>query len=130
MKILVVGLNHKSAPVAVREKLAFDSEEITAALGKLKDRFEQAEFVLLSTCNRVELYCACQSAETAMSKRLAEFLAQFNKIDLADFEDFLYVHEDADAVSHLLMVASSLDSMVVGESQINAQVKDHRLFAR
>ena len=124
MKILVVGLNHKSAPVAVREKLAFDPEEITAALGKLKDKFEDAEFVLLSTCNRVEFYCACQSSEVAMSKRLAEFLAQFNKVDLADFEDFLYVYEDADAVSHLLMVASSLDSMVVGEAEILGQAKE------
>ena len=124
MKILVLGLNHKSAPVAVREKLAFDSDEIIAALGKLKAQFEQAEFVLLSTCNRVEFYCACQSSEAAMSKRLAEFLAQFNKVDLADFEDFLYVYEDADAVSHLLMVASSLDSMVVGEAEILGQVKE------
>ncbi|MHC4531681.1 MAG: glutamyl-tRNA reductase, partial [Planctomycetota bacterium] len=124
MKILVVGLSHKSAPVAVRERLAFDSDEIIAALGKLKAQFEQSEFVLLSTCNRVELYCACQLAETAMSKQLAEFLAQFNKVDLADFEDFLYVHEDADAVSHLLMVASSLDSMVVGEAEILGQVKE------
>jgi glutamyl-tRNA reductase len=129
MKILVVGLNHKSAPVAVREKLAFDSEELTAALGKLKDKFEQAEFVLLSTCNRVELYCACQSSDLAMSKRLAEFLAQFNKVDLADFEDFLYVYEDADAVSHLLMVASSIDSMVVGEAEILGQVKENYRLA-
>ena len=129
MKILVIGLNHKSASVAVREKLAFDSEEIAAALGELKNKFEQSEFVLLSTCNRVELYCACPSSGAAMSKQLSEFLAQFNKVDLSDFEQFLYVYRDADAVSHLLMVASSLDSMVVGEAEILGQVKENYRLA-
>ena len=75
MKIVVLGLNHKTAPVEIREKLAFDTAETSKALFELKKRFSQAEFVLISTCNRVELYCAgkhCQGANTA---KLAEFLS-------------------------------------------------------
>ena len=124
MKILVLGLNHKTAPVEIREKLAFDTDETSRALCELKKRFAQAEFVLISTCNRVELYCAgkhCQGADTA---KFAEFLAEFHNIELDKFRQFLYTYEDEDAVRHLLMVASSLDSLVVGEAQIIGQVKD------
>ena len=124
MKIVVLGLNHKTAPVEIREKLAFDSTETNQALFELKKRFSQAEFVLLSTCNRVELYCAgkhCQGADTA---KLAEFLSEFHGIELDKFRQFLYAYEDEDAVRHLLTVASSLDSLVVGEAQIIRQVKE------
>jgi glutamyl-tRNA reductase len=124
MKILVLGLNHKTAPLEIREKLAFDTAETSRALCELKKRFGQAEFVLISTCNRVELYCAgkhCQGADTA---KLAEFLSEFHNIELDKFRQFLYTYEDEDAVRHLLTVASSLDSLVVGEAQIIGQVKD------
>jgi glutamyl-tRNA reductase len=124
MKILVLGLNHKTAPLEIREKLAFDTAETSRALCELKKRFGQAEFVLISTCNRVELYCAgkhCQGADTA---KLAEFLSEFHNVELDKFRQFLYTYEDEDAVRHLLMVASSLDSLVVGEAQIIGQVKD------
>ena len=124
MKIVVLGLNHKTAPLEIREKLAFDTAETSRALCELKKRFGQAEFVLISTCNRVELYCAgkhCQGADTA---KLAEFLAEFHNIELDKFRQFLYAYEDEEAVRHLLMVASSLDSLVVGEAQIIGQVKD------
>jgi glutamyl-tRNA reductase len=123
MKIFVVGLNHRSAPLDIREKLAFDTTETIRALRQLKNSFPEAEFVLLSTCNRVELYCAAKvSREAALD--LAGFLAESRKVALDDFREFLYVHEDESAVWHLLAVASSLDSMVVGESQIIAQVKE------
>ena len=124
MKIVVLGLNHKTAPVEIREKLAFDTAETSRALCELKKRFDQAEFILVSTCNRVELYCAgkhCQGADTA---KLAEFLSEFHNIELDKFRQFLYAYEDEDAVRHLLTVASSLDSLVVGEAQIIGQVKD------
>ena len=124
MKIVVLGLNHKTAPLEIREKLAFDTTETSRALCELKKRFGQAEFVLISTCNRVELYCAgklCQGADTA---KLAEFLSEFHNIELDKFRQFLYAYEDEEAVRHLLMVASSLDSLVVGEAQIIGQVKD------
>ncbi len=124
MKIVVTGLNHKSAPIDIREKLAFDSAKAMTALKKLKNRFPASEFVLLSTCNRVELYCAGESSEGADADNLAEFFSEFHDVPLADFQDFLYVHDGTDTVRHLLTVASSLDSMVVGESQIIAQVKE------
>ena len=124
MKIVVLGLNHKTAPVEIREKLAFDAAETSRALCKLKKRFGQTEYVLISTCNRVELYCAgkhCQGADTA---ELAEFFAEFHNIELDKFRQYLYAYENEEAVRHLLMVASSLDSLVVGEAQIIGQVKD------
>jgi len=124
MKIVVVGLNHKSAPVDIRERLAFDSARTLQALRQLKDRFHRAEFVLLSTCNRVELYCAGERTGGPTFEDLAKFLAEFHDVGLEDFQDFLYVHNDEDSVRHLLTVASSLDSMVVGEAQIIGQVKE------
>ncbi|MHC4330051.1 MAG: glutamyl-tRNA reductase [Planctomycetota bacterium] len=124
MKIVVLGLNHKTAPVEIREKLAFDTAETSRALCELKKRFARAEFVLISTCNRVELYCAGKHCQGADPDRLAGFLSEFHGIELDKFREFLYVHEDEDAVRHLLTVASSLDSLVVGEAQIIGQVKD------
>jgi glutamyl-tRNA reductase len=124
MKILVVGLNHKSASISVREKLAFNSEQTIRALRELKTRFYNCEFVLISTCNRVELYCAGKTGNGVDAATIADFFAEFQNIPLNDFRDFLYVHENEEAVRHLLTVASSLDSMVVGEGQILGQVKE------
>ena len=124
MKILVVGLNHKTAPVDIREKLAFDATGTVRALRQLKGAFREAEFVLLSTCNRVELYSAGNRGQGPNSDDLAKFLSDFHNLPLKDFQDFLYVYSDEESVSHLLTVASSLDSMVVGEAQIIGQVKE------
>ncbi len=125
MKIIAAGLNHKTAPAAIREKLAFDATKTMSALRQLKNRFRQpAEFVLLSTCNRVELYSAASTDSGVTHKRLTEFLSEFHGIEPDDFRDFLYIYDDEDAVRHMLTVASSLDSMVVGEGQILGQVKE------
>lgn len=124
MKIIVVGINHKSAPIAVREKLAFDAAKTIEALTQLKNKFPEAEFVLLSTCNRVELYCAGKRTGGVDPEALTQFLSDFHNAPLEDFQNFLYVHNDADSVRHLLTVVSSLDSMVVGEAQIIGQVKE------
>ncbi len=124
MKIVVLGLNHKTAPVDIREKLAFDAVETTRALCELKRRFCQAEFVLISTCNRVELYCADKRAGGVDADDLAELISEFHNVKLEKFQEFLYTYGDEDAVRHLLAVASSLDSMVVGEAQIIGQVKE------
>ncbi|MBN2270679.1 MAG: glutamyl-tRNA reductase [Sedimentisphaerales bacterium] len=121
MKIVVLGLNHKTAPVEIRQKLAFDAAETTRALSELKSRFPNAEFTLLSTCNRVELYSAGEGVGPA---DLTEFISEFRNAKIEKFREFLYAYEDADAVRHLLAVASSLDSMVVGEVQIIGQVKE------
>jgi glutamyl-tRNA reductase len=124
MKIFVFGLNHKSAPLAVREKLAFDSEQTLQALRQLKSRFEESEFVLLSTCNRIELYCACNHSDLVMVDDLMKFLSEFHHVPWEEFQEYLYIHSDEDSVRHLLKVASSLDSLVVGEAQIIGQVKE------
>jgi len=124
MKILVVGLNHKSAPIDVREKLAFDPEQVLRALRELKHRFGEAEFVLLSTCNRVELYCASELSGGVSGEDLAKFLSEFHGVRWENFQEFLYIYEDEESIRHLLTVASSLDSLVVGEAQIIGQVKE------
>jgi len=124
MKILVVGLNHRTAPIDVRERLAFDAAQTVRALKHLSSRFDESEFVLLSTCNRVELYSAGKRVGGLVGEDLIKFLSEFQGVRLGDFKDFLYIHSDEDAVRHLLTVASSLDSMVVGEAQIIAQVKE------
>ncbi|MHC4187533.1 MAG: glutamyl-tRNA reductase, partial [Planctomycetota bacterium] len=89
-----------------------------------KSRFPESEFVLLSTCNRVELYSANRNIGGIDSEAIVQFISEFKDFELDGFKEFLYVYEDSEAVNHLLTVASSLDSMVVGESQIIGQVKE------
>jgi glutamyl-tRNA reductase len=124
MSIVVLGLNHKSAPLEVRERLAFNREEVATALEQLHAMDPQAEFVLLSTCNRVELYYAGEQKAAGVSDRLIEFHCRFHKIEAESFKSALYLHENEDAVRHLLLVSAGLDSMVLGEAQILGQVKD------
>jgi glutamyl-tRNA reductase len=124
MKMVVLGLNHKSAPIEIREKLAFDTPQTGKALELLKNKFRESEFVLLSTCNRVELYCASGLSRQVTAEDLAEFFSEFHNIPTEKFQESLYTYENEDCVRHLLTVASSLDSMVVGEAQIIAQVKE------
>ncbi|MBN1806177.1 MAG: glutamyl-tRNA reductase [Sedimentisphaerales bacterium] len=124
MKIVVLGLNHKSAPIEIREKLAFNTAQTLNALKQLKNRFHEAEFVLLSTCNRVELYCAGTLSQQVKAEYLTRFLSEFHNIPIEKFQEYLYVYDTEQSVRHLLTVASSLDSMIVGEVQIIAQVKE------
>ncbi len=124
MKIVAVGLNHKSAPIDIREKLYFSTDQVTQALTQLKRSYPDSEFVLLSTCNRVELYCACKRLGGIEHEEIAKFLAEFHKLDLNDFHEQLYFYSDEDVVRHLLTVACGLDSMVLGEDQVLGQVKE------
>ena len=124
MKILLIGLNHKSAPIEIRERLSFSAEETAAALSRLREAFPRGEFVLLSTCNRVEIYSASDREGWETGEELAQYLAENREVDLGQFKDSLYICAGARAVSHLFRVTSSLDSLVVGESQIVSQVKD------
>ncbi len=120
MIILVVGLNHKTAPVEVRERLAFPAETLGPALAAL--RAYVAEGVILSTCNRTEVYGLVGHVPTGAAN-LRRFLADFHRVPQADFEPYLYTLEHLDAVRHLFAVASGLDSMVLGEHQILGQVR-------
>ncbi|NQU07934.1 MAG: glutamyl-tRNA reductase [Candidatus Abyssubacteria bacterium] len=128
MDILVVGLNHKTAPVEVRETLAFTEQTVARALMELKGRMPGAEVVILSTCNRVEMYVASSEAEK-LSDGIVSFLAEFHEISPNRFEPHLYHYCDRDAVRHLFTVGSSLDSLVVGEAEILGQVKKAYMLA-
>ncbi|MCF6156273.1 MAG: glutamyl-tRNA reductase [Candidatus Brocadia sp.] len=123
MSILVIGLNHKSAPVEIREKLAFNANNISAALSLFLNRHQTAEAVILSTCNRVEMYVS-SIEDTIKVEDVFSFLADFHKIELSSFSPYMYHYKDGRAVNHLFFVSASLDSMVLGESQILSQVKE------
>ena len=123
MSILVVGLNHKSAPVEIREKLAFNAHNIPPALSLFLQRHQSAETVILSTCNRVEMYVSTLDGTVKVDDILL-FLADFHKIELNSFSPYMYHYMDDRAVNHLFFVTASLDSMVLGESQILSQVKE------
>ena len=126
MNLQVVYCNHHSAALAVREKLAFSSEELLhAAYDRLRVDFPGSEIVVLSTCNRVELYAAHESSEDAPTQQqIARFFSDFHQIPLDDFIDDLLERTGPDAVRHLFEVTSSVDSMVLGEPQIVSQVKE------
>ena len=120
--LLLLGVSHKTAPVAVRERLAVEPDATAAALVELTTLSAVREAVMISTCNRVELYVAADDAERAAAD-LAGVLARRAGVAVADLAEHLYQHRDAAAVRHLFRVASSLDSLVVGEPQILGQTK-------
>jgi len=124
MKIVVIGLNHKSAPIEIRERLSFNQTQGPELLSQLRTRYPDAEFALLSTCNRVELYTINDLDGWTEGNELIEFLAEVKSFTVEEFKEHLYVHVGQDAVKHLLTVTSGLDSLVLGESQIIGQVKD------
>jgi glutamyl-tRNA reductase len=123
MNVQVLGCSHHNAPIAIREQLAFNPEQSRSALSALRDEFPKLEAVLLSTCNRVELYVATESGEPPNRRKIAGFLGRYHAIDPGLVFEHLYEHSGQEAVRHLFIVACSLDSMVVGEPQILSQVK-------
>lgn len=123
MKLHVTGLNHRTAPVEIRERLAFDLASLPDALKYLRGANGVHESLILSTCNRVEIVVATDEKENA-NDRVAGFLEHAKPGHRLDFARHLYHFEDRDAIRHLFRVASSLDSMVVGEPQILGQLKE------
>jgi glutamyl-tRNA reductase len=121
-QLVLIGINHKTAPVAVRECIAFLPEETTGALKQLYDIEEIREVMLYSTCNRVEVILVTKNGRRAIDKTKA-FLSHYNQIPLDQFEETLYIHRDDEAVRHVFRVAASLDSLIVGEPQILGQMK-------
>jgi glutamyl-tRNA reductase len=122
-EILILGVNHKTADVDLRECLAFSDDQIKSALLSLQRQPAISEIVLLSTCNRVEMIFTATDPEKALSE-VKTFLAEFKNIPADNFEKALYLHRGDQAVKHIFRVAASLDSMVVGEPQILGQVKE------
>jgi glutamyl-tRNA reductase len=121
--IILIGINHKTAPVELRECLAFSEDESASALQTLSRKPHIKELLLFSTCNRVEVLVVTENKREAIDST-KDYIAEVNKIPRQEFEDALYIHEGDEAVRHVFRVASSLDSMVVGEPQILGQVKD------
>lgn len=123
MGIVVVGLSHKTAPVDVREKLSFPEATAPDALKALMRYEGLREGLILSTCNRVELYTCVQDSARGV-EQIKKFISEYHKLSPESLEKALYVYADAQGVRHTFRVASSLDSMVVGEPQILGQLKD------
>src|SRR6185369_1449067 len=124
MSILLIGVNHKTAPVEIRERLAFNGEACAYGLRELVDGVVVREGLIVSTCNRVEILGATATDQLEFSAgRVAEFLDTSGRLPAGFLEKHLYRHTDEQAVRHLFRVASSLDSMVVGEPQVLGQVR-------
>ncbi len=123
MNTIVIGLNHKTADIDIREKLAFDGPKLEEGLLTIRNLPEVKESVIISTCNRVEIYLNAGNTEQAIAS-IKEFIASFHDIRNESLNDALYIHNDIEAVRHIYRVASSLDSMVVGEPQILGQLKE------
>lgn len=121
-EIFLLGLNHKTAPVEVRECLAFTTPESALALARIRQYTAIREVVLFSTCNRVEILYTTVNNEAALVA-LKAFLSEYKQVPAHQFESSLYFYSGADAVRHVFRVASSLDSMMLGEPQILGQIK-------
>jgi glutamyl-tRNA reductase len=124
VKLLTLGVDHRRAPAGVREALAFEGNRRDEGLDALAKAFPGGEFVVLSTCNRVEVYAAGAALAIPTTGALIDFLAHFHDQAADSFAAHLVDHHDARAVAHLFKVASSLESLVLGEGQILGQVRD------
>ena len=123
MGIVVVGLSHKTAPIEVREKLNFPEETLPSALKKLMTYDGVKESMIVSTCNRVEIYASVLESDPGI-ERIKQFISEYHGLSRESLEKSLYVYPDVHGVRHTFRVASSLDSLVLGEAQILGQMKD------
>ncbi|MCP3852831.1 MAG: glutamyl-tRNA reductase [Gammaproteobacteria bacterium] len=126
MSLLALGINHKTAPVKIREQLSFAPDTIPDALSDLIAQDAVNEAVILSTCNRTELYCQLNCDDTGAERSTAaliQWLKEHHDLTDTDISEYLYLHSQKEAVKHMLRVASGLDSLVLGEPQILGQLK-------
>lgn len=135
MHLLAIGLNHTTAPLQVREKVAFTPDEAKAAIEGVLERLSSPAFggireaAILSTCNRTEVYCAAENPEAAKTA-LLDFFSELKAVRVSELEPHLYFYEAQEAARHTFRVASGLDSMVLGETQIVGQMKKAEKIAR
>ena len=122
MRLLVLGLNHRTAPLEMRERVAFLPQEAAAALDRFRAAGTVSEVVIVSTCNRTELYSVAEDTDAAIAAKLA-VIREVKNLDLSDGR-YTYIHEQQEAVEHLFRVAGGIDSMVIGETGILGQVKE------
>lgn len=126
MTLLAFGINHKTAPVEIREKVAFSPEKVRDALRDLLGHEAVNEAVILSTCNRTEVYCGL---DYPANDAVLEWLSEYHQLPLEAISPYIYAYMDSDAVQHILRVASGLDSLVLGEPQILGQIKEAYMTA-
>ncbi len=127
MMLLAVGLNHKTAPVQIRERVAFAPERIPEVLRHLTAERSVSEAAILSTCNRTELLCNVDGGDSSI---IVDWFRRYHNLRPEELEPYIYTHPEMHAVRHLLRVASGLDSMILGEPQILGQLKDAYVAAR
>ncbi|MBL4940879.1 MAG: glutamyl-tRNA reductase [Colwellia sp.] len=123
MSIVAVGINHKTAPVAVREKISFNPDKLSAALQEMLTAVQCREVAILSTCNRTELYLVQEGDIKLTQQRLVQWLEKYHNVPASIILPSLYYHQDQQAVNHMMRVACGLDSLVLGEPQILGQMK-------
>ena len=121
MFLTVLGINHRTAPVEVRGQVAFPAEQLARALAELTALEGMHEAAILSTCNRTEIYC---TRDDTAHEVIADWLCRFHQLEQGHLQTHLYIHQESDAVRHILRVAAGLDSMILGEPQILGQMKD------
>ena len=117
--IFTLGINHHSAPLAIRERVAFGADKLGHALSDLTRERPVREVAILSTCNRTEIYCAAESPDVVI-----DWLAHYHQVPRDELAPYVYTHNQPEAIRHAFRVASGLDSMVIGEPQILGQMKD------
>lgn len=121
MSLITLGINHKTAPVELRERIAFAPDKLADALKKLAELNPVQEVAILSTCNRTELYCTLDEPDAQL---LVNWLSQFHKIDPGELSSYLYTYPEIETIRHMFRVATGLDSLILGEPQILGQMKD------
>jgi len=129
VNLILVGVNHKTTPVEIREKLAFTKGKIEESVDRLFNFPDIIEHTILSTCNRVEIYARANCQDSAI-KAIKQFICDFHEVSPVELEDHFYSYRNEEAVEHLFRVSSSLDSMILGEAQILGQVKDAYSLAK
>jgi glutamyl-tRNA reductase len=123
LSIVAVGINHKTAPVAVREKISFNPDKLSVALQEMLSSVQCREVAILSTCNRTELYLVQDGDVSLTQERLVKWLESYHNVPASTILPSLYWHQDQQAVNHMMRVACGLDSLVLGEPQILGQMK-------
>ena len=127
MSLLAFGINHKTAPIDIRERVAFAPGKLVDALKDLVTKARIQEVAIVSTCNRTELYCDSGQNVTQGQRNnaiIVDWFREYHKLEKRDIEPYIFLHPDQEAVRHMLRVASGLDSLVLGEPQILGQIKD------
>lgn len=119
----MLGWSHHHTPLELREKLAFSTDQAQQFLKSFQQQFPETETVLLSTCNRVEMYCATDQSDAPSVDQIAQHIASFHQLSLTDIQSQAKGLEDQAVLRHLFLVAASLDSMIIGEAQILSQVR-------